>query len=66
MSKESGQSSPEYGTLDAQYADLQYFATSTVWCEDGHDPKTVEQDRGVGICPECGAEYSITLEVEQR
>lgn len=37
-----------------------------VWCEDGHDPRLLDQDRGVGICPKCDAEYTISVEVARR
>lgn len=43
-----------------------YEADTTVWCEDGHTPKIVKEDRGVGICPECGNEFDIETEVSIR
>jgi len=37
---------------------------ATVWCQDGHDPKLVSEDREIHRCPECGREYRIEVTVE--
>lgn len=47
---------------DSSSASSNTVADSSVWCEDGHNPRLLTED---GECPRCGQGCDVTLTVEE-
>lgn len=38
---------------------------ATVWCQEGHSPKIVQENGTEYVCPECNATYRIDVVVSK-